>query len=74
MSCRPTRANAASARLVLAATRRAGVMLVTVVSLSPLTFAACSRADEVLPTSSSSGAVAETTLPPNAKRWLAPRD
>jgi len=41
-------------------------------SFSPLTLAACSRADEVLPTSSSSGPVAETTLPPNAKRWLDP--
>src|SRR3954469_3717427 len=71
MSCRPTRANAASARPVLAATRRAGVMLITVVSLLPLTLAACSHADEGLPTSSG-GPVAETLPPPNAKRWSDP--
>src|SRR5689334_22836436 len=65
MSRRSTRANAASARLVLAAARRASVMLVTVVSLSSL--AACSRDDQVLPTSS--GGPVTDTPPPNAKRW-----
>src|SRR3954471_20174262 len=70
MSCRSARANVAGERLALAlaAARRASVMLVTVLSLSPL--AACTRDDEVSPTSS--GGPVTQTPSPNAKRWSDP--
>ena len=68
MSSRSARANVAGERSALAAARRASVMLVAVLSLSAL--AACSRDDEVLPTSSD-GPGTETP-PPNAKRWSDP--
>jgi cell surface hyaluronidase len=68
MSSRSARANVAGERSALAAARRASVMLVAVLSLSPL--AACTRDDEVLPTGS--GGPVSDTPPPNAKRWSDP--
>jgi cell migration-inducing and hyaluronan-binding protein len=68
MSFCPARANAAGVRFAFAAARRASVLLVTIVSLSPLV--ACTRDEKVLPTDSG-GPVTETPSP-NAKRWSDP--
>ena len=68
MSFCPARANAAGVCIAFAAARRASVLLVTIVALSPLV--ACTRDERVLATGSG-GPVTETP-PPNAKRWSDP--